>query len=306
MRNFLILAVAALALTQIACKKGDRITTAHGNGFINHTNKSGTKIKSGDLVSINVYTWVNDSLVQSTIRDNGGPRDIQIPDTAAFRGRFPAVFDGLFQMTEGDSATIYQPLDSVMKKGIPPSFGEVKEIRYDIVAVNVLDDTEKKSRETEEAAKQAIEEQKMQEAQKNAPMVKARGIEVAALVKSTLASYKGNKLGDKLQKTGAGMEYIILEKGTGAPIKDKDEVPTHYYGVLKADGKMFDNSFDRGQSLPFTVGAMIPGFNEGMKLINRGGKAILFIPYALAYGEQGSPGGIPPKSDLVFYLEVEP
>ncbi len=59
-----------------------------------------------------------------------------------------------------------------------------------------------------------------------------------------------------------------------------------------------------GGALPFQVGDLVTGFNEGMKLLNKGGKAILFIPYALAYGE-GENGPIPAKSDLVFYIGLE-
>ena len=67
---------------------------------------------------------------------------------------------------------------------------------------------------------------------------------------------------------------------------------------------MFDNSYDRGGPSPFTVGGLIPGFNEGMKLLNRGGKALLFIPSDLGYGEQGAGAEIPPNTDLVFYIEM--
>ena len=52
------------------------------------------------------------------------------------------------------------------------------------------------------------------------------------------------------------------------------------------------------------MGSLVEGFNEGMKLLNRGGKAVLFIPYQLGYGEQGA-GPIPAKTDLVFYLSME-
>jgi FKBP-type peptidyl-prolyl cis-trans isomerase FkpA len=67
---------------------------------------------------------------------------------------------------------------------------------------------------------------------------------------------------------------------------------------------MFDNSYDRGGPAPFNVGGLIPGFNEGMKLLNRGGKALLIIPSKLGYGAQGAGGDIPPNTDLVFYIEM--
>jgi FKBP-type peptidyl-prolyl cis-trans isomerase len=206
------------------------------------------------------------------------------------KAKVPAVFEALLYMANGDSATVLQPVDSILKRSIPKEFGEVKEIRFEVRLVDVLTPEKIAAREAE--------------AQKKAELVKGQGIEIASIVKTNLDDYKANKLGDKLKKTESGLEYIILEQGTGGPINDGDRIPTNYYGVLKSSGQQFDNSYDRGGPAPFTVGGLVPGFNEGMKLLNKGGKAILFIPYALAYGDQDN-GPIPAKSDLVFYIHLE-
>lgn len=290
MRNFLFLAVIALSFAHAACDKGGPVKTKGGNTVINHTNGAGPKVTYGQTVLISVNTWINDSLIQSTTRDNGGPREFTIPDSNAMKERVPAVFEAMMYMANGDSATVLQPVDSMMKRGIPKEFGEVKEIRFEVKIVDVL--TPEKI-----AARKAEEDKKMEG-------VKAKGVEIAAMVKSTLDDYNGKKLGDRLKKTASGLEYVIIEQGTGAAIKDGDRVPTNYYGVLKSNGTMFDNSYERGGPTPFTVGGLVPGFNEGMKLLNKGGKAVLFIPYALAYGEQGN-GPIPAKADLVFYIGLE-
>lgn len=130
-------------------------------------------------------------------------------------------------------------------------------------------------------------------------------VDAAARVREDLAAYNAGTLGSQLKKTASGLEYIIHEQGTGATVANGDLVPTHYYGALKADGDMFDNSYAGCGDPPlFTVGQLISGFNEGMKLLNRGGKATLFIPYQLGYGTSGS-GSIPPKADLVFYIELQ-
>ncbi|MCC7466333.1 MAG: FKBP-type peptidyl-prolyl cis-trans isomerase [Saprospiraceae bacterium] len=290
MRNLLILFVlAAFAFTQTACEKGSAVTTPGGNLVTNHTNLEGPKVTFGNTVLINVNTWVNDSLVASTLRDAGGPREIAIPDSSMMKGKVPAVFEALLLMTKGDSATVIQPLDSLMKKGIPKSFGEVKEIRYEVKLVEII---------TPE-----ILQQRQQEEMVKAESAKAQGMVVAETIKTMLADYKAKKLAN-LKKSASGLEYVIIEQGSGAAIKDGDSVPTNYYGVRKADGFMFDNSYDRGGPAPFSVGQLIPGFNEGMKLLNRGGKAMLFIPSSLGYGEQGAGGDIPPNTDLVFYIEM--
>jgi FKBP-type peptidyl-prolyl cis-trans isomerase len=70
---------------------------------------------------------------------------------------------------------------------------------------------------------------------------------------------------------------------------------------------MFDNSFQRGQTFPFTLGQnqVIKGWDEGIALLNKGAKAFLFIPGALGYGEAGSPPVIPANAELVFYVELD-
>lgn len=290
MRNLLILSVLTLfTIAQMACQKGKEVTTAGGNRVTNHTNLEGPKATYGSTVSISVNTWINDSLVQSTTRDAGGPREITLPDSSSMKGKVPSVFEALLMMTKGDSATVIQPLDSIMKKGIPKSFGEVKEIRYEVKLEEILTPEIMKKRQEEELQK--------------AEGAKAEGMLIADKIKTMLADYKANKLAN-LKKSASGLEYVIIEQGSGAAIKDGDSVPTSYYGVRKSDGFMFDNSYDRGGATPFSVGGLIPGFNEGMKLLNRGGKAMLFIPSKLGYGAQGAGADIPANADLVFYIEM--
>ena len=98
---------------------------------------------------------------------------------------------------------------------------------------------------------------------------------------------------------------LIVEPGQGALIKANDDVRTNYYGCL-TNGKLFDNSYQRGQTLDFTAGTgqMIPGFDEGVQLLRHGGKAYFFLPPALAYGDEGAGDVVPPKSELIFYVEV--
>lgn len=265
--------------------------TAGGYRMVNYTNKTGEKVQLGQTLELAVDTYVGDSLVSSLRRDYGGPREIEMPTTEQLAGQpLPPIFDALLLMTEGDSATVYQPIDSTIRTMLPPELQDQKELHFNIVVVNI-------KTPAEIAAAQA-------EAEKEAAAAKARGEEVGKLVNNTLADYKANKLGDRLKKTASGLEYVVLEAGQPGSIAEGDEVMTHYYGVLKSDGTMFDNSFDRGEALNFPVGQLIPGFNEGMILLGHGGKGVLFIPYELAYGENEA-GPIPAKSDLVFYLELK-
>ena len=76
----------------------------------------------------------------------------------------------------------------------------------------------------------------------------------------------------------------------------------HYEGRFM-DGKVFDSSIARGETISFGLGQVIKGWTEGLQLMKVGGKSTFIIPYNLAYGEQGRPG-IPAKSDLVFDVEL--
>lgn len=96
-----------------------------------------------------------------------------------------------------------------------------------------------------------------------------------------------------------------IEVGTGKECKSGDTVVMHYTGTFD-DGEKFDSSVDRG--LPFEtkigVGRVIKGWDQGVPGMKVGGKRKLYIPYTLAYGEQGAGNSIPPLADLIFDVEL--
>ena len=77
----------------------------------------------------------------------------------------------------------------------------------------------------------------------------------------------------------------------------------HYHGTL-INGNVFDSSVDRGEPVEFPVTGVIPGWVEALQLMPAGSKYKLFIPANLAYGEQGSGGGIGPNETLIFEVEL--
>ena len=103
--------------------------------------------------------------------------------------------------------------------------------------------------------------------------------------------------------TASGLQYTLTKEGTGKQPTADSQVSVHYKGQL-LDGKVFDSSYDRGQPVEFPLNQVIPGWTEGLQLIKEGGKATLYIPAKLAYGEQGVPGTIPPNSTLIFDVEL--
>ncbi|HNX87613.1 MAG TPA: FKBP-type peptidyl-prolyl cis-trans isomerase [Paludibacteraceae bacterium] len=113
-----------------------------------------------------------------------------------------------------------------------------------------------------------------------------------------------NKLKEGVQVTSSGLQYIILKTAEGAKPQSTDKVKVHYTGTLM-DGKVFDSSVERGEPVEFQLNQVIPGWTEGVQLMPVGSKYKFFIPYNLAYGEQGvSQAGIPPFSPLTFEVEL--
>ena len=104
--------------------------------------------------------------------------------------------------------------------------------------------------------------------------------------------------------TASGLQYKVLQDGSGDSPKATDTVSVNYRGTT-LDGREFDSSYKTGKPVSFPVGRVIPGWTEGLQLMKPGGKYQLFIPPQLAYDAQSPPGsGIPPGSMLVFDVDL--
>lgn len=108
---------------------------------------------------------------------------------------------------------------------------------------------------------------------------------------------------EEVRTTASGLQYEVLEEGTGAQPKPGDSVTVHYTGKL-IDGTVFDSSVDRGEPATFGVTQVIPGWVEALQLMKAGSKWRLFIPSDLAYGPQGAGGVIGPNQTLIFDVEL--
>ena len=106
-----------------------------------------------------------------------------------------------------------------------------------------------------------------------------------------------------LKTTASGLAYKVLTEGTGPNPKATDQVTVHYTGKL-INGEVFDSSVKRGQPATFPLNRVIPGWSEGVQLMKKGGKATLYLPSNLAYGERGAGGVIPPNAALIFEIEL--
>lgn len=106
-------------------------------------------------------------------------------------------------------------------------------------------------------------------------------------------------------KTESGLHYKMINKGAGAKAEAGKTVSVHYKGTL-LDGKKFDSSYDRNEPIEFPLGQghVIPGWDEGIALLEVGDKARFVIPPHLAYGAAGAGGVIPPNATLIFDVEL--
>ncbi|MBR6991526.1 MAG: FKBP-type peptidyl-prolyl cis-trans isomerase [Bacteroidales bacterium] len=103
--------------------------------------------------------------------------------------------------------------------------------------------------------------------------------------------------------TPSGLQYEVLNEGTGLSPKATDTVRCHYHGTL-IDGTVFDSSYQRNQPADFGLNQVIAGWTEGVQLMKEGAKYRFYLPYHLAYGEHGVGNSIPPFATLVFDVEL--
>lgn len=122
------------------------------------------------------------------------------------------------------------------------------------------------------------------------------------LAKGT-AFLEKNKQDTSVKVTPSGLQYKIIEQGTGAIPTQENTVKVHYKGTL-IDGTVFDSSYSRGEPAEFGVTQVIKGWTQALTMMPTGSKWQVFIPYNLAYGERGAGNDIKPFSTLIFDIEL--
>lgn len=112
-----------------------------------------------------------------------------------------------------------------------------------------------------------------------------------------------NAAREGVSTTASGLQYEVLESGSGASPSAQSNVVTHYHGTL-VDGTVFDSSVDRGEPAEFGVHQVIPAWTEALQMMSEGDKWRIACPPHLAYGEQGAGDAIPPNTALVFEIHL--
>ena len=201
---------------------------------------------------------------------------------------------------------------TIVRKGGDAKKFDAPKIFADYMANKSGDDAKEAAIAAENQKKQAeLEAQKKAEyLTKYAPVVAAK----AKYLNDTKAT---------ATETASGLKYKIIQTGTGKKPADGANVFINYAGYLE-DGSLFDSSiesvnkefgkYDENrakqngyQPFPFQYGkkdGLIPGFIEGLSMMNFGDKALVFIPSKLGYGERGAGNVIPPNSNIIFEIEM--
>jgi len=293
-KNLMFLALAAIGLA--SCNGGFK----KGNGgmlYDIHVDKGAPRIKEGDFISLQLIAKTDgDSVLMSTY-EQGRPilTLLQKPQTAG------DIFAGVKLLGEGDSATVKTNIDSIMKKGMrrPPLKG--KYIVYEVKVDKV------------------IPKGKMADTAFNSAITAYLKGQADVLKKAEPAKIKKYIDDSKLAgaTTASGLYYIITKPGTGDKPAVGDTVAVNYVGKF-VNGKLFETNIKEVAQkektfnpmmqykpihIPVGVKAVIPGWDEGLMLLNKGAKATFVIPSNLAYGEQGNQI-IQPFTPLVFDVEL--
>lgn len=167
-----------------------------------------------------------------------------------------------------------------------------------------------------QAVKDVIEGNRLAVDQQEAQTLVNQYLQAAEARKHAEMSKKGaqNKLdGEKFLEANSkkaevktlpsGLQYTVLNEGSGKKPKATDNVKCHYEGML-IDGTVFDSSYRRGEPAVFPLNGVIAGWTEGLQLMSEGAKYRFFIPFNLAYGENGAGNLIPPYAALIFDVEL--
>jgi FKBP-type peptidyl-prolyl cis-trans isomerase FkpA len=295
-KKLLIIPVIASILIFSSCSKDISYETSDkGLKYHFFVQNEGPKAKVGDFMTLNfIYSAKmkgtdKDTILRNTWKD-GQPIQVVVQE-ASFKG---GIEDGLQLLTTGDSVALQVNADSLFKKTFMaqrPAFidsGSYITFIMKVVKVQNKDEFEKDQAKLMEDRKTKMEADKANQ----------KGIDNKMIQDFILA----NKI--PAIATKSGLYYYISKKGNGAAATPGSTVSVNYVGKL-LNGTEFDSSVGK-DPLEFQVGVgmVIPGWDEGLQLLNAGSKAMFIIPSTLGYGPMQAGDKIPANSVLLFEVEL--
>ncbi len=275
------LAVSAIALLA-SCSSSDYKKTPSGIMYKIFSTSSGPIAKRGEILKFHYIQKLNDSVLQSSF--NSIPAFAKVDSVGSMYSPLE-VFPFL---KKGDSVVIVQLADTILKKvppGQPVPFKKGDKFTFTLKILDILKGDE----------------------MAQADQMKEMTLEGEREIK-TIDNYLASK-NIVAQKTARNVSVVVKAPGDGVAVDSGKYVSIAYTGKLfptdkVKEEKVFESNVGK-QPFQFTVGtgSVIPGWDEGLKLLKKGGKATFYIPATMAYSQQAGPGG-KPYENLIFDVEV--
>ncbi len=266
--------------------------TSNGLYYRFYTQNEGATPQKGELIDLTLTCVVNDTATIIPLM----PNTMQLNESL-----FPGdVFEGLALTHVGDSVSFIVNIDSTFRTffgqpTLPSQFTSTDVMRFDIRIDDIYP-------EADYAKHMAVKNKKAAE-ERIAKMLADHPEESAQAAKVLTDYLASNKI--VAEPTESGLYYVMTQEGNGEKPQVGQLVSVHYTGKL-LDGTKFDSSYDREQPIqfPLGVGQVIPGWDEGIGLMSKGEKGVLYIPYYLAYGDRGAGQLIKAYDNLMFEVEL--
>lgn len=277
--NFSLFALLGILLL-VACDNHGLQKTKSGLLYKIISDGKNPVVKKGQFIKLNFTQKVRDSVLFSS--DSSVPAYVRI-DSVPPNSYSPVEIFSLLR--KGDSAVIIQLGDSIQKKSqqpLPPFIHKKDKITLTMKVEDVFD--------SEEAV------QKDRQA----------GLDIFHAKESKQVENYLQQHNIQATKTAKGTFVEIKDPGEGALIDSGKQVSVLYTGKLFPSGKVFETNDEEGkQPIKFVVGrhAIISGWDDGLRLLKKGGKATLYIPAFLAYDQQAGPGKTP-NENLIFDVKI--
>ena len=296
-KKFMFVALAAMMLSGVTACSQEKVPyegyqkNPNGLYYRFYTQNEGATPLVGELIDVVIGCVVNDTMPLFPAMEN----TLQLMEPL-----FPGdLYEGLAMTHAGDSVSFIVNIDSTFRTlfrqpNLPEQYTSTDVMRFDLRIEDIYPESD--------YAKHLAAKYRKAIAEHAAKMI-ANHPEESAQAAQALQDYlKKNKI--VAEPTESGLYYVMTQEGTGEKPEVGQIVHVHYTGKL-LNGQVFDSSAGR-EPYPFELGfgQVIPAWNEGIALMSKGEKGVLYIPYYLGYGDRGSGELIKPFSNLVFEVEL--